>query len=81
MQEAGRFTGSYPAIPFELWDINQPKTQIVVPIIGVVVVVAIGSAAVLRVVVPAAAAIHTVGALWPVSIRFIWFSLSSCALA
>ena len=60
--ETGRFSGSYPAIPFELRDNNQPKTQIVVAVVGVVVV-AIRGAAVLSVVVPTAAAIHAVGAL------------------
>ena len=61
-QETGLFSGSYPAIPFELGNQNKPETQIVVAVVGVVVVT-IRRTAVLRVVVPAAAAIHTVGAL------------------
>jgi len=60
-QETGRFSGSYLAIPFELGGNCQPETIIVVAVARIVVV-AIGNPAVLGVVVPAAAAQHTVGA-------------------
>ncbi len=65
-QETGRFSGSYPAIPFELWGLSQPKAVVVVAVARRVVV-AIGHAAIPGVVVPAAAAQHTVGAPEPAS--------------
>ncbi len=67
--------GSYPAIPFELWNEHQPKTQIVVAVVRVVVV-AIRRTAIIGVVVPAAAAIHAVGAPKPVSGFLITFDLN-----
>jgi len=60
--ETGRFMGSYPAIPSELRDTNQAEAYIVFAVVGTVVV-AVSRPAVLRVVVPTAAAYHTVGAL------------------
>ncbi len=65
-RETGRFIGSYPAIPKELWGHSQPETVVVVAVVGRVVV-AIGNPAVLRVVVPTAAAQHAVGAPEPAS--------------
>jgi hypothetical protein len=74
MQETGRFSGSYPAIPFELGSKNQAEAVVVVPVVRVVVV-AIGNTAVPGVVVPATAAENAVRAPKPVSFNLKFFAL------
>ena len=59
--EAGRFSGSYPAIAFKLWGLDQPETA-VVDTADRRVAVAVSHTAELRAVVPATAAQHAVGA-------------------